>query len=480
METVSTHGIVLKDKVGYALGDLAGVLTFGLVNAFLQMFYTDVLHISLTRIAILMLVARIWDAVNDPMWGGFIDSRKPTKHGRFRPYILGASFPLALSSILMFTRIPGLSSNQYLAYAYITYIFYGMMYTGTNIPYGSVASVITDDGIERASLSMWRSIGAGIGGLPAQVVLPLLVYSTVAATGAKVLDANRLFVAVVVLALLSLAAYYGHFKLTKERITLTEAQKKEKFNIFKTIGFLFKNKPFIVLCLVSMFIITFQLYSQTIYNYLFKNFYEKPGLYSVVTICTYLPMLLFVPMMTKLVKRFGKKEICSFGMAFAAVVNFALFLLRYTSLMYNPYVFLVFIFFSGAGQTFLLLEIWALVMDVIDYQELLSHRREEGTSYAFYSFVRKLGHTAAASGASLLLAYIGYDINKTDVGQSAEVLRKLYDISTLVPAILFTLTFILIAFFYPLNKHKLVELHDRLEDARKHNFVSHGEERADL
>ncbi len=82
------HGITFKDKIGYAMGDMGGLLTFGLVSAFSNMFYTDVLGISAARITVLMIVARIWDAVNDPMWGSFIDSRKPTKYGRFRPYIL--------------------------------------------------------------------------------------------------------------------------------------------------------------------------------------------------------------------------------------------------------------------------------------------------------------------------------------------------------------------------------------------------------
>ena len=75
----ATHGIHLKDKLGYALGDFAGCLGFALVSSFLQMFYTDSLHIPLQQITILMLIARIWDAINDTMWGSFVDSRKPTR-----------------------------------------------------------------------------------------------------------------------------------------------------------------------------------------------------------------------------------------------------------------------------------------------------------------------------------------------------------------------------------------------------------------
>ena len=465
---LSTHGIGFKDKLGYALGDAGGLLTFALISSFLQMFYTDVLHIPLAQITVLMLVARIWDAVNDPMWGAFIDSRKPTRYGRFRPYILGASIPMAFAAVLMFTRIPGLSPTQYLIFAYVTYILYGMLYTGVNIPYGSLASVITDDGIERSSLSMWRSIGAGFGGLPAQILLPMFVYTTVEVAGKKekILDPNKFTVCVAILAAISLVIYLVHFKMTKERVVLPPKQKREDFNLLSTIKMLLKNKPFVTLCVVSMLLICFQMYTQTTYNYLLKNYYGKPELYSLITVCTYLPMAMFIPFMSKLVRKFGKKEICAVGLGFAAVINILMYLLKFTPLVSNPYIFLVLVFFSGAGQTFLVLEVWALVTDVIDYHELLSKRREEGTSYAFFSFTRKLGQTIAGAGSSALLALIGYDVKATDVGQSTEVIAKLYDISTLIPAIVLFLMFILLAFGYKLSKSKLAQMQEALDAQR--------------
>lgn len=462
------HGITFKDKIGYAMGDMGGLLTFGLVSAFLNMFYTDVLGISAARITVLMIVARIWDAVNDPMWGSFIDSRKPTKYGRFRPYILWASLPLAVGAFFMFFKIPGLSDNRYLIYAYITYIFYGMMYTGVNIPYGSLASVITDDEIERSSLSMWRSIGAGIGGLPASIILPLIVYTTVTnenGTTAKVLDGTKLSLSVAVLSVLTVIIFFLHFKLTKERITLPPTQNQNDYSIGKAMRALLKNKPFIALCIVSMLLICFQMYTQTVYNYLFKNFYEKPGLYALVTVCTYLPMVLLLPFMGKLIRKYGKKEICSAGILFALIVNIAMFVIKFTPAVSNPYVFLVLSFFSGAGQTFLIMQIWALVTDVTDYHEYISGRREEGTSYSFYSFVRKLGQTVAGAGAAGVLGVIGYD-GKLAV-QSPEVLTRLYDIATIVPAILLALIFVVLTFGYKLSKEQLDELHNVLRERRE-------------
>lgn len=462
-----THGIKFKDKIGYAMGDMGGLLTFSLIGAFQNKFYTDVLHISPAKIVILILVARLWDAINDPIWGAFIDSRKPTKQGKFRPYIFWFSIPLAVSAVLMFTVIPNLSEAKYLLFAYITYILYGMMYTAVNIPYGSLASVVTDDEKERSSLSMWRSIGAGIGGLPGTIILPMLVYTTtVNADGTKIqtLDGNKLTIGVLILSLISVAVYFGHYKLTKERIAPPKKQKGD-YNVFITIADLLKNRPFIMICLASMLLIAFQFYYQSTYTYLFADYYHQAGLYSMVTICTYLPMAILIPVMNKLIDKFGKKELCAFGMAFAAVVSFILFFIKTD----NPYVFLAFTFFSGLGQTFLVLEVWALVMDVIDYHEIRTHRREEGTAYAFFSFTRKLGQTLAGVGLNALLAFINYNSEASANGEALpdNVLDKLYDISTLVPAIALALMAVIFAFGYNLSKKKLASMHSELEQIRQ-------------
>ena len=470
-EVHATSGITTKEKIAYACGDFGGVLTFSLISSFLTMFYTDCLHIPLAQITILMLVARIWDAINDPIWGGFIDSRKPTKYGRFRPYVMWASIPLAVAAVLMFIKIPGLTANQYLIYAYVTYIFYGMMYTGVNIPYGSLASAITDDPQERSSLSVWRSVGAGFGNIPSMILLPLLVYSQVVdeATGetTKVLDPTKLGFAVLVIAVVSIGIYGLHFKGTKERITALNPQQNEgagKMHVFRPVGDLLKNPPFIFLCLTSMLLIAFQMYTQTTYNYLFLNYYEKPGLYSFVTVCTYVPMALFLPIIGKLVRKFGKKELCSFGLAFAAIINFVMYGIGFTNLAANPYIFMALLFLSGAGQTFLTLEVWALVMDVIDYHELRSGRREEGTTYAIYSFTRKLGQTLAGVGVPVLLAVIGYNVDATK--QAAEVVERLYTMATLVPAIALLVMFLCLGCGYSLSKGKLQGMHQELEAKR--------------
>ena len=466
-----THGIKLKDKIGYALGDAGGLLTFSLIGAFQHMFYTKVLGIDATKIAVLILIARVWDAINDPLWGAFISSRKPRPSGQFRPWIIGFSIPLAVSAVLMFLPIGGLhlSETKYLIYAYVTYIMYGMMYTAVNIPYGSLASVITDDELERSSLSMWRSIGAGVGGLPGTIILPMIVFTVVGKypNGKDIqrLDETKLFWCVLILAIFSVVVYFIHYKFTKERIAPQPKVKDKNHNAITTIKELMKNRPFVMICLASMLLIAFQFYYQSTFGYLFTDYYGKPGLYALVTVCTYLPMAIFIPIMNKLIVKFGKKELCAVGMAFSTVACLILYFVRGTALADNPYFFLLLTFFSGLGQTFLVLEVWALVMDVIDYHELRTGKREEGMAYAFFSFTRKLGQTVAGVGLSLLLGIINYDGEATQRGEQLqpEVLSKIYDISTLVPAILLALMAIILFFGYNLSKKKLAEMHEELD-----------------
>lgn len=442
--------ITWKDKIGYALGDFSGLLFFGVVGAFLQMFYTDVLYIGLGKIAVLILVARIWDAVNDPMWGAVIDTRKPGKYGKFRPYLLWVSVPLAVSAVLMFIKIPGLTQTQYLVYAYITYILYGMMYTGINIPYGSLASVITADENERSSLSLFRSIGSGLGGLPGQVLLPLFIFSTDALTGKKYLNADKLSRALIAFAVVSVIFYVVSFKMIRERVPFPA--EKPKLNVGKTIKALLKNRPFIILCVASMLLIASQIYTTNLYSYLFKDYFKKPELISVVTVALYAPMALVLPLTGKLVRRFGKKELCGAGGLFAAAASAVLLLIK----THNPYVFLSFSFLTGMGTSFFVLQVWALVTDVIDYQEYLTNQREEGICYAFFSFMRKLGHSVSGLLGVWVLQLIGYDAkNLTDAAT-----EKMYGVTVLVPGLLYLGIFVFLSLLYPLGKKKLRQLHE--------------------
>jgi len=452
-----TSGITMKDKIGYGMGDMGGTLFLGMIGSFLQLFYSKVLQIPMRSIGTLLLTLRIWDGINDPIWGSIVDRRPAGKNGKFRPYLRVFCWPLAVCGVLMFTKIPGLSPLQYLIYAYITHILYEGFYTTVNMPLGAMASVITDDGAERSQLSIYRSMGSGIGGAVASTVLPFLVYS-VTAQGEKFLDPGKLFVAMVIFAALSVVIHLFAFKLTTERVPPPPAE--EKHNIFQTIGVIFHNRPYLALCFASMLLIGSTLYTQAVYNFLYNDYFNAPELYSPLTIATYAPTVLLLPVLHKLVLRFGKKRLCAWGLLLSAAANTLALLLRTT----NPYVFMGFCFLSGLGGTFLNMELWALIADVLDYQELLSRKREEGTCYALFFFTRKLGQTLAGSGSSFLFGAIGYD--ETKLTQSPGVAGRMYTTATLVPAVAYALIFLAMAFWYPLDPKKEENIREELRARR--------------
>lgn len=201
-----------KDKIGYMFGDFGNDFFFIFVASFLMLFYTDVMGISGTIVGLLFLGARIWDAVMDVTWGRFIDSRPAGKNGKFKPWMMRMAFPLVVFGVLMFTKISGMSDRFYLIYAFATYIIWGSLYSTVNIPYGSMASVITGDPTERASLSTFRSIGASIAGVVTSVVVPLVVFVNNKA------DAGRFSLIAIVFAVLAMVCYSLCYFLSTERI----------------------------------------------------------------------------------------------------------------------------------------------------------------------------------------------------------------------------------------------------------------------
>ncbi len=463
-QTAKQNKLSAGNVIGYALGDTGGVLAFGVISTFLNMYYTDVFGINPAQLTILFLVARVWDAINDPIMGSFLDRLKPRRTGRFRPWIYFFSFPMMLSLFLIFLPVQewfGLSGNQLLIYAYITYIFYGMMYTGVNIPYGSMATVMTNDIKQRSTLSMARTVGAGFGTMAGSVIFPMVVY-TVASNGAKYLDGHKLFAATLIIVGFQFVAYQLNFRLTKE--TVVPEVKKEKASVGKTLKSLMKNRPFVTLSLASMLLIAGNMFTNTANGYLLKNFYETPGLQALVPVATYLPMAISIPFLNKLVMKFGKKELCGFGAFIAA----GAYLVMWIWQIPNPYIFLGFLFITGIGLCFFTMEVWAIVSDTIDYQDKLTGRREEGTSYAIFSFFRKMGQTLAGVGYNALLAVIGYVAAEAGsdavVQQTTEVNNGLYTLATLVPFIIYLVMALLMQFGYNLNKTKTIELKNELEE----------------
>lgn len=450
-----TSGIKARDKIGYAMGDLASCLVFGLTQSVLNKYYTDVLELSVLSVMVMTIIARIWDAINDPLWGRIIDGARVRPDGRYRHWLKVFAVPVALSAILMFVKIPGLSGSGYLAYAYVTYILFGMLYTCINIPYGSMAQVITSDDKERSSLSVFRSIGSTFGAMPA-MVLASVCYVTLA-DGTKRMDDRRVLIGVCAIAVLSVIAYLLSYAWSRERVASRPAP-RQKGQTMKVVGTLLKSRPFMAVSLASMLFLAAQMFGQGYNSYLFHHYFNAPGLTMLPTVFQYLPVAVIMFIATRLGNRFGRREVCSYGVLLAAVFYLVLFVLALFGFT-NVWLYLLACLMSGIGTAFIFLLVWVLATDAIDYNKVTYGLNDEATSYAFYSFMRKLGQTVATILINVPLLRIGYSGSelKTE-GLSAAALKTMYNFSVMIPAVLFLLVFIILRFVYPLSKARVAQL----------------------
>ena len=450
-----TSGIGIKDKLGYAFGDLASCLLFGLTQSVLNKYYTDVLEISVLHVLVMTIVARIWDAVNDPIWGRIIDRAGVKADGRYRRWIKIFSLPVALSAVLMFLDVRGLAESGRLVWIYVTYILFGMLYTCINIPYGSLAQVITSDDKERSSLSVFRSIGSTFGAMPA-MVLASMCYVTLA-DGTKEMSFQRVFIGVCAIAVLSVVFFLLCYSWSKERV-VSEPALVQKGQTGKVIRTLLKSRPFMAVSIASMLFLAAQMFGQGYNTYLFHHYFKNPGLTMLPTVFQYLPVAVIMFFATKLGNKFGRREVCSYGVLLAAVFYIILFLLSLVGIT-NVWLYLLANLMGGIGTAFIFLLVWVLATDAIDYNKVTYGLNDEATSYAFYSFMRKLGQTVATILINVPLLRIGYNGSelKTE-GLSDAALKTMYNFSVMIPAVLFLLVFIFLRFVNPLSKQKVEQL----------------------
>jgi len=454
-----TSGIGAKDKIGYAMGDFASLLVFGLVQSVLQKYYTDVLGIGVVSIMTMFIVARIWDAINDPLWGRIIDGTKVWSDGRYRHWLKVFCVPVAVSAILMFVKIPGLTESGYLVYAYATYILFGMLYTCINIPYGSLAQVITSDDKERSSLSVFRSIGSTFGAMPAMVLISLCYVKL--ADGRSVMSYQKIIIGVSAIAVLCVLGFLLSYNWTRERVK-TQPSPKAKGETFRVIKILLRSRPFMAVSIASMLFLSAQMFSQSYYSYLFNYYFNAPGLTMLPTACQYLPVAVIMFFAGKMGNRFGRRDVCAYGMLLAGAFNLLLYLMGTKSV----WLYLLVCLMSGIGSAFLFLLVWSLATDAIDYNEVTYSLHDEATSYSVYSFMRKLGQTVSAVLVNMALLRIGYTdnvLNATNITE--DTLKRMYADSVLIPAVLYLLVFVLLRFVYPLGKQQIAQLRVKKEES---------------
>lgn len=436
-----------KDKIGYVFGDFGNDFTFILSSSFMLKFYTDVMGIHAAVVGVLMMAARFVDAFTDVAMGQIVDRSKPTKDGKFKPWLRRMCGPVAISSFLVFQS--GFANMPYLfkvVWMIVTYILWGsIFYTSINIPYGSMASAISADAKDRASLSTWRSIGSTLAGLVIGVGTPLFAYETV--NGNTILSGNRMTIIAGVFSVMAVICYMLCFKLATERVEVP--QNNTKFNFGDLMKSLVTNRSLIGIIAAAILLLLVMLTMQGMNAYLFPNFYGNVAAQSVAALAGSLVMLVVcAPLATKLSAKYGKKELAIGSCLFGAVVYLICWVLKPE----NPYTYVVFYVVANIGVGFFNMVIWAMITDVIDDAEVKNGVREDGTIYSVYSFARKIGQALSSGMIGALLSVIGYS---AATAFNPEVVNGIFNMTCIIPAIGFVGIALVLMFLYPLSKNRV-------------------------
>ena len=446
-EKTNVRPFGFKDKIGYMFGDFGNDFTFILSSSFMLKFYTDVMGIHASVVGVLMMAARFVDAFTDVAMGQIVDRSKPTKDGKFKPWLRRMCGPVAISSFLVFQS--GFANMPYLfkvVWMIVTYILWGsIFYTSINIPYGSMASAISADAKDRASLSTWRSIGSTLAALVIGVGTPLFAYETV--NGNTILSGNRMTIIAGVFSVMAVICYMLCFKLATERVEVP--QNNTKFNFGDLMKSLVTNRSLIGIIAAAILLLLVMLTMQGMNAYLFPNFYGNVAAQSVAALAGSLVMLVVcAPLATKLSAKYGKKELAIGSCLFGAVVYLICWVLKPE----NPYTYVVFYVVANIGVGFFNMVIWAMITDVIDDAEVKNGVREDGTIYSVYSFARKIGQALSSGMIGALLSVIGYS---AATAFNPEVVNGIFNMTCIIPAIGFVGIALVLMFLYPLSKNRV-------------------------
>ncbi len=459
---VSVQKLGFGEKVGYGFGDLASVLFWQTLTAYLLYFYTDVFGIAAASAGTMIMVTRIVDGLFDPVMG-MIGDRTNTRWGKYRPYLLWMALPLAITAVLTFVT-PPFGPGGKLAYAYVTLILFMLMYSAINIPYSSLLGVISADPAERTSASSFKFTGAYIAGsIVSATALPLTLYLG-GGNEAKgwPLTMSLYGVAAVIFFLIT-------FSATKERV---KPQQEQPTKVSQDLKDLVHNVPWIMMLVTTVLMILFVSIRISVTTHFFKYYvgdqtvslpffggrHTFVGLTSAFNTVGQICAIIGVMLVPWFARRAGKKS-AFIALFVAAVVSTGIFYFL------RPQDVGLMFFFQIVGSLTggpLSSVIWAMYADTADYSEWKNNRRATGLIFSATILSQKIGWAVGIAFAGMLLGFFGFQAN---VAQNANVLTGLKAMMSVIPAAAGILA-IAIMFFYPLGEPTVKKIAGELESRR--------------
>lgn len=453
-----------RDVMGYFFGDLACNFSFDLITMYMFLFFTQHIGIRLEHYSIIILIAKLLDGINDPIIGSIIDRSKRTEEGKFKPWIKRFAPLLAFIAAVMFFDTTGMTYTTKLLFAGGGYLLWDFFYSFVNVPYGSLSSVMTTKQSERTQLSTARSIGGFVPNIIYGILIPQIIYTTRVIDGEsrEIFRGQLLFPIAIVTGVLALISFYIMLKNTEERVTFDiqeEEDNVKKYSFFKTLRETLKNRAMIGLVLTAFSQIIFMNGAVQLSSLTYQLYFNDGRLNSLSIFITMIPMVIGATIGSKLVSKFGTAEISSYPLVISIGIN----LIMLFAPISNPYIWWGLTAVSSLFSFGLSIFTWAMVADVIDYQEHQTGERNEGTVYSIFSMIRKIGQGLGQALVPLMIALAipGLDLSNA-ASWTTERVVGIKNMSVIFPMIGMILVILSLVLVYPLNKQRLSEVQQDL------------------
>ncbi len=443
-----TSGLSWREKISYGVADLGFNFYWTNISVFLMIFYTDVFGITAAAAGAMLTAIKIFNAFTDPVIGAAAD-RTRTRFGKFRPYLVWMALPLAAAGVLTYTT-PDLARHGKLIWAYGTYLFMMLCYTGINIPYNALSGVMSSNPQERTTINGLRFIFAFSGSMIVTWATPRLVKWLGGGDERLGWQLNMAFWGVAA-SCMFLVTFFN----TRERVTPPPAQKT---NLWRDIADLARNRSWVVLFfLAPIIMVTITLRNSTA-AYYFKYYVEHKellGWFLPVGMGASAAGASLTPVMTRFM---DKRNLLMLLMSVTGVLSVAFFFIP------KDQIFLMF-----ALQVAISLALgpkaplaFAMYADAADYNEWSTGRRATGLTFSAATFSQKLGTALSMALMGWIFTKLGYAANQT---QTAESLKGILWLMSFIPAV-FAFLAVIVMIFYRLDKTQMAQIEGELKERK--------------
>lgn len=479
-----------KERWAFSIGALGQGMIYAMMSSYISDYYLNVLQLAPMFVLLLMLLARVWDAINDPLMGMIVD-RKTTKRGKMRPYIIYASIPIGVLTILMYLS-PNMDKTSLMIYSAIVYIAWGMIYTMADVPFWSLPNVMTPNAEERSSTISFSRILNGIGSAVPEVlflVIGLVLPNILGASDGLEYNKTKYLIMAIFTVVIGIILYANSYFHVKERVVLPDVKpvKGEPSRLSR----IFKCKPLMLVILMGVLSSgRYMVQAAAVHVARYAFYIGKPlegmsdaervaaieasvsTVKTIFQVCAIVGMFGAMLVMPMLMKKFDYKKIVIVTCLGGFVASIFTTLIGWFTL--NLYICIPFILISCVPLGVLNTISYAMIGDCLDYMELKTGFRDNALGSACQGFVNKLGNALATSGIVVMYMFIGLSPEKmlsSDVIMAATDLAMnqrfaMFSLVSIVPGVSMLLCAIPM-FFYKISGKNKEKMEAELAEQRK-------------